>query len=218
MARPTIADLARAANVSISTVDRVLNGRDPVRRARAERVLKAAEEIGFYATGAIRQRLLTEQPQRTLGFILQKRSTPFYRLLGDALAEATSTSTAIRGHPVIDDLEEITPTAVSDRLLKLGKRTDAVALVAADHPHATKAIDQLKTSQVLVFALIPDLSASGRTGFIGLDNRKVGRTAAWTMANSCKRPGDIGIFVGSHRFLCQELCEMSFRSYFRENA
>jgi LacI family transcriptional regulator len=218
MARPTIADLARAANVSISTVDRVLNGRDPVRRPTADRVLKAAEEIGFYATGAIKQRLRTEKPERTLGFILQKRSTPFYRLLGDALAGATTTSTAIRGHPVIDYLEEITPATVSDRLLKLGKRTDAVALVAADHPHVTEAIDQLKTSQVPVFALISDLTAAGRTGFIGLDSRKVGRTAAWMMANFCKRPGDIGIFVGSHRFLCQELCEMSFRSYFRENA
>ena len=43
MARPTIADLARTAGVGISTVDRVLNGRDPVRRATAERVLAAAE-------------------------------------------------------------------------------------------------------------------------------------------------------------------------------
>jgi LacI family transcriptional regulator len=218
LARPTIADLARAANVSISTVDRVLNGRDPVRRPTAERVLKAAEEIGFHATGAIRHRLRTEKPERALGFILQKRSTPFYRLLGDALAEATATSSAIRGHPVIDHLEEITPTAVSNRLLKLGRRVDAVALVAADHPHVTKAIDQLKAAQVPVFALISDLTASGRTGFIGLDSRKVGRTAAWAMAHFCKRPGDLGIFVGSHRFLCQELCEMSFRSYFRENA
>ncbi|HSA81148.1 MAG TPA: LacI family DNA-binding transcriptional regulator [Geminicoccaceae bacterium] len=218
MARPTIADLARAANVSISTVDRLLNGRDPVRRPTAERVLKAAEEIGFYATGAIRQRLGTDKPERTLGFILQKRAKPFYRLLGDALAGATTTSAAIRGHPVIDFLEEITPTAVSDRLLRLGKRTDAVALVAADHPHVTNAIDQLRAAKVPVFALISDLTASGRAGYIGLDNRKVGRTAAWTMANFCKHPGEIGIFVGSHRFLCQELCEMSFRYYFRENA
>jgi LacI family transcriptional regulator len=218
MARPTIADLAQAANVSVSTVDRVLNGRDPVRRPTAERVLKAAEKIGFYGTGAIRQRLGSEKPERTLGFILQQRAKPFYRLLGEALAAATSGSPTIRGQAVIDHLDEIAPLAISERLLRLGRRVDAVALVAADHPHVTKAIDELKAAGVPVFALISDLTASARAGYIGLDNRKVGRTAAWTMANFCRRPGEIGILVGSHRFLCQELCEMSFRSYFRESA
>ena len=47
--RATIADLAQKAGVSVSTIDRILNGRDPVRKATAEKVLAAAEEIGFYA-------------------------------------------------------------------------------------------------------------------------------------------------------------------------
>ena len=34
MARPTIADLAKAAGVGLSTVDRVINGRAPVRPPR----------------------------------------------------------------------------------------------------------------------------------------------------------------------------------------
>ena len=31
-------------------------------------------------------------------------------------------------------------------------------------------------------------------------------------------PGKVGIIVGSHRFLCQEIAEISFRAYLRENA
>ena len=50
MNRPTIADLAQASNVSVSTVDRVLSGRQSVRKATAEKVLSAAEAIGFYGT------------------------------------------------------------------------------------------------------------------------------------------------------------------------
>jgi LacI family transcriptional regulator len=83
MERPTIADLARAAKVSISTVDRVLNGRDPVRPQTAERVLAAAEAIGFYATGVIRQRLGKDKPDRTFGFLLQQRSRPFLSASGE---------------------------------------------------------------------------------------------------------------------------------------
>jgi LacI family transcriptional regulator len=218
MQRPTIAELARAANVSVSTVDRVLNGRDPVRRVTAEQVLAAAERIGFYAVGAIRQRIGTDRPERTFGFLLQQGSRTFYRLLGDALAEATRSSAAIRGRARIEFLEELTPEAVAKRLLKLGKEADAIAVVAADHPRVAQAIDQLSGRSIPVFALISDLTARNRAGYVGLDNWKVGRTAAWAIANICERPGPVGVLVGSHRYLCQDVCEMSFRSYFREHA
>lgn len=115
MDRPTIADLARAAGVSVSTVDRVLNGRDPVRPGTAERVLAAAEAIGFYATGLIRQQLGKDRPERTFGFLLLQRSRSLYQLLGDALAEATRAAPAIRGRPIVDFLDDLSPSSVSDR-------------------------------------------------------------------------------------------------------
>ena len=58
--RPTIADLARAADVSVATVDRVLNARHRVRETTAERVLGAAEAIGYHATPLIKSRLRAE--------------------------------------------------------------------------------------------------------------------------------------------------------------
>lgn len=214
MARPTIADLALAAGVSVSTVDRVLNGRDPVRRPTAERVLAAAERIGFHGTGAIRQRLGADAPERKLAFVLQQRSVPFYALLGDALAEAAR---AARGRPRVVYLDDLAPESVAGRLLEAGEEADAVALVAADHPRVTGAIDQLHARGVPVLALVSDLSAPNRAGYVGLDNWKVGRTAAWAVANLRRRPGNVAILVGSHRYRCQEACEMGARSYFREH-
>src|SRR5437868_4518344 len=102
MDRPTIADLARAAQVSVSTVDRVLNARDPVRSATAARVLAAAESIGFHASSVIRQRLGRDRPGRTFGFLLQQRSSIFYQGLGRELGEAVQASPAISGRSVIE--------------------------------------------------------------------------------------------------------------------
>ena len=93
-----------------------------------------------------------------------------------------------------------------------------MAVVSADHPRVTQAIDALRARGVPVFALISDLSAPSLAGYVGLDNWKVGRTAAWAVARLCKVPGKVAIFVGSHRYRCQETCEISFRSYFREHA
>ncbi len=48
--RATIADVAAAAQVSVATVNRVLSGKQPVRKATARQVVQAAEALGFYAS------------------------------------------------------------------------------------------------------------------------------------------------------------------------
>lgn len=218
MSRPTITDVARAAGVGVATVDRVINGRARVRPETAQRVLKAAEAVGFRASGLIRRRLEERGAERTLGFVLQKRTTPFYCMLADALTEATKSSRLVQGRPVVEFLEELTPQAVVEKLHRLGSKADALAVVAADHPHVNQAIDQLHARGVPTVTLVSDLTATQRAGHVGIDNRKVGRTAAWMIARLSRRPGKVGVLMGSHRYLCQELCEISFRSYFRENA
>ncbi len=55
--RPTIADLARTANVSVATVNRILAGSASVRPRTIEKVERAAEQIGFYGLGVIEDRL-----------------------------------------------------------------------------------------------------------------------------------------------------------------
>ena len=218
MKRPTIADLARAADVSISTVDRVLNGRNPVRRDKAERVLATARAIGFHAEQAIRQRLTSEKPERVFGFILLREKGSFYGAVAQALAQAVETAATIRGRVKLVFQEDQTPAAVADSITALAKSVDAMAIVAADHPRVSQAIDQVSARGVPVISLISDLTATTRAGYVGLDNWKVGRTAGWAMAHLCHQPGKVGILVGSHRYLCQDTAEMSFRSYLREHA
>lgn len=61
--RPTITDLAKAAGVSVATVDRVLNGRHKVREETARRVYDAAKSIGYHAVSLLRQRVFEDLPQ-----------------------------------------------------------------------------------------------------------------------------------------------------------
>jgi LacI family transcriptional regulator len=216
--RVTIADVAKAAGVSLSTVDRVLNGRAPVRRDTAQRIHEVAESIGFHAAGVIRERVRGKRARFTLGFLLEPDESAFHRDLGRVLAEAVEAQAEFCEAPVIEHVDDISPEAVSLRLRAMAERVDAVALTAADHPLISAEIERLKAQGVPVFALISDLSTPARAGYAGLDNRSVGRTAAWLLTHMAREPGKLAIFVGSHRFLCQELCEMSFRSYVREHA
>ncbi len=179
-------------------------------------MLRAAESIGFHAAPLLKQRLRSDAAERTFAFLLQ-RPDPFYAQLGADLAAATRALTQFRGKPVIEFMPDLSPAAVAERLLRLGEKAHAAGIVSVDHPRVSDAIAILEGA-----ARRPSspssLSSAQRPRAIGRDNRKEGRTAAWLIAKAAKRPGKVGIIVGSHRFLCQEIAEISFRAYLRENA
>jgi len=216
--RPTLDDVARHCGHSRSTVDRVLNGRSNVREDTAQRIRASAEALGFYAAGVITERLRDVRPRLTLGFLLQLPNAVFYRGLAAALTQATQDCPTLRGRAVVEYLKDQTPECVAEHLADLGQRVDAIAVVTADHALVNNAIEALHQRQVPVFGLISDLSSPLRAGYAGLDNRRVGRTAAWLISELAHAPGPVAIFVGSHRFQCQELSEISLRSYMREHA
>lgn len=215
--RPTIADLAKAAGVSVATVDRVLNRRLPVSADTAQRVVQAAEAIGYHATGLLKRRLI-ETPTRRFGFLLQKRDDVFYAAFGQELARATTSSKDVNGKALVDFSEELVPRTIAARLEAMAEKCDAVALVAVDHPHVSDAIERVTRKGKPVFTLLSDVAQSPRKAYLAADSRKSGRTAAWAIARMAERPGKVGILVGSHRYLSQDLAEISFRSYLREHA
>jgi len=216
--RPTLAAVAEAAGVSSATVDRVLNSRLPVREATALRVIKAAERIGYHAAGVMRERLREQGTVRRLGFCLQKRKDPFYQAFGEAIAAAAAGHGPETAVAVFDYMDALEPAAIAAQLLALGRKVDALAVVAVDHPHVTAAVDALHAEGKPVFTLLSDLSAPQRAAYVGVDNRQSGRTAAWAISRLARRAGKVAVFVGSHRYLGQETSEISFRSYLREHA
>jgi LacI family transcriptional regulator len=216
--RPTITDLAAAAGVSVATVDRVLNARHPVRETTARRVYEAASAIGYHATELVRHRLSQNLPFYRLGFLLQRPEQHFYQALAHAISVAVEGAVTFRGAARIEYAESQTPAEVAAKLKAIAARSQAVAIVAIDHPTITAAVAELRDAGIPVFSLLSDTADSARTTYIGLDNRKAGRTAGWFIARTAKAPGKVAIFVGSHRFLGQELREIGLRTYFRENA
>lgn len=213
-----MADVAQAAGVGVATVDRVINRRAPVRPATAQRVLEAAQALGFRRTSLIRHRVGEAARTPTLGFVLQSARSPFYRELADALRQACAALATPGGRAVVLHLEDLTPRHVARRVEELAQSCDAVAVVASDHPQIAQTVEAVVATGVPVFALVSDLTTTSVAGYVGVDNRRMGHTAAWMVSRLCPRPGKVGLILGSHRYLCQEQCEVSFRAYLREHA
>ncbi|MCP3968998.1 MAG: LacI family transcriptional regulator [Rhodobacteraceae bacterium] len=214
--RPTIQDVADEAGVSIATVDRVLNDRLKVRKETARKVSEAAHRIGYHASNLIEQRLRADLPELRIGYVLQKEKQAFYQTLAAEAERAARTVPGIRGRAVIEFAASQSPAEVADLMLGLGRRVDAVAAVAVNHPRITEAVIELKTAGTPALALFNDFAEGERLSYVGLNNLKIGRIAAWMLATAARKPGKIAIFVGGHRWHGHELRETGLRSFFRE--
>lgn len=214
----TIQAIAEAAGVSTATVDRVLNSRLPVREGTALRVIDAADRLGYHAVHLMRQRLPVRGAKRRLGFCLQKRSSPFYQAFAQALRDAVARQTDGRGTAVIEFVDDLEPAVIGQQLLELGRRCDALGVVALDHPHVNAAVAQLHEEGHPCLALLTDLSSPLRLGCVSIDDRQRGRMAAWAVRRLSRREGEVAVFIGSHRYLGQETSEMAFRAALREQA
>ncbi|MFN3278116.1 MULTISPECIES: LacI family DNA-binding transcriptional regulator [Paracoccus] len=195
MSRPTIHDVARIAGVSLSTVDRVLNDREGVRRATRARVAEAMQQLGYERNIAAAN--LARRRQYRLLFVLPAGGNSFMRGLEreiGARAEAWEfTAISVTTVPPFDD------AALAGALQSIDPaQTDGVAVVATDSAAVRAALAALRDRGVAVVTLVSDLPSSRRQHFVGIDNVQAGRTAASLLGRFCRgRTGSIVTVAGS---------------------
>ncbi|NQV99963.1 MAG: LacI family DNA-binding transcriptional regulator [Rhodospirillales bacterium] len=176
--RPRISDIARAAGVSVATVDRVLHGRPGVKKQTTDLIQSTMDRLA-YGTPASHLRT----PQRKLKFdvILPVGPNSFMDMLADELRLA---SDAIPNAGVTLNLHRIDrfdPQVLTDYVRRIAPETDGIAVVAVENPMVREAINEIASAGIPVVTLVSDLSSSRRLSYVGLDNRAAGRTAGHLM-------------------------------------
>jgi LacI family transcriptional regulator len=217
--KTTLAAIAREAHVGIATVDRVINQRATVRPETARRVIAAAHKLGFALEKSHQLFETMGQPAARIkmGFILLRKEHSFYAQLADSLLEQAAPYYDAEHPPqfMFHDISAVSDTAAA--ITQLSQSVDVIGVLALDNPMIRFAVEEASRQGVKVFTLLSDLSVHSRAGYIGWDNQQAGRTAGWAVERLCHRQGDVGVIIGDNRFLCQETCEISFRSYLREH-
>ncbi len=216
--RPTITDVARAAGVSVATVDRVLNGREAVREVTARQVYEAASRIGYHAAALIGQRVAADLPLLRFGVVLHKERQAFYQAFAAELQRSVRLVPGVRAEVSIAFAASQSPGDFARLMLGFRGRADAVAATAVTHHEITEAVELLKAQGIPTFALLNDFAQGVRHNYLGMNNIKVGRIAAHMIATAAHKSGKLAVFVGGYRWHGHELRETGFRSYVREMA
>lgn len=215
--RPGMSALAAAAGVSVATVDRLLNGRETVSGQTRSAVLEAALRIGHPAAARLTDTTAqTAAPTIRFGVLLHKQGQEFYQNLAREMRAAVASLPGIKGRLELEFAASQAPGEVAGLLRGMAGRCDVIAATAVNHPEITAAVEELKQQGVAVFSLLSDFAQGVRAGYIGLNNLKVGRTAAWMISLSARSQGKVAIFVGGARWHGHDLRETGFRAYLRE--
>lgn len=178
--RPTTHDIAREAEVSLATVDRVLNNRTGVSAKTHERVNQAIKKLGYVRDVSAAN--LAKKRQYKMAFVLPEDKGLFQQSLRSAIEEASVRGFADRTQIQLVSVPPNEPHALVLKLKKLlKKKIDGVAIMAPATPQLRDAISELKNNGVAVVALVSDQPDSECDHFVGINNVAAGRTAAVLM-------------------------------------
>jgi hypothetical protein len=102
--------------------------------------------------------------------------------------------------------EEGEPAEVAATLTKIKSRgTHGILLKAHDHPLVARAVDDLAAAGIPTVTLATDIPASRRVGYVGIDNRAAGATAAYVITKMAgAQPGSVLISLSSSTFHGEE--------------
>lgn len=194
--RITVHDLARAAGVSLATVDRVLNGRPGVRPATIARVEEAIARIGFRRD--LTASMLARARDIRLVFILPEGTNQFMTRLAEAVETIGAQARGERMVFALDRIRSIDAQALADALDAIDAEThDGAVIVAIDKPAVHAAVARAAGRGLKIVTLVSDLPGSARRAFVGIDNVAAGRTAGGLMGRFCPNGGRVVLVAGS---------------------
>ncbi len=197
MVRATVHDVARAAGVSLATIDRVLNRRGGVRAATIEKVEQAISRLDYRRDSAAA--MLAKQHEYRLAFVIPTGVNTFLSNLAAEVRRLADLGRADRVSIAIVEVPPFDGEALAAALKQLETQSlTGAAVVATDNSTVRQAIDRLVARGVSVVTLVSDVPASKRAHYVGIDNSAAGRTAASLMGRFLRgEKGRIAIVAGS---------------------
>jgi len=209
--RYRVREIAQQAGLSEATVDRVLHNRPNVRESTRREVEQAIRDLDKQ-----RSQLRLAGRKYLVDVVMQapQRFSSAFREAVEAELPALAPA-VVRSRFHFRETGSV-PEMV-DTLDKIRVRgSHGVILKAQDTDLVAEAIDWLTAEGIPVVTFVTDVPRSRRVGYVGVDNRDAGATAAYLIDEWLgDSPAGVLVTLSSNAFRGEEEREMGFRSEMR---
>ncbi|WP_207101277.1 LacI family DNA-binding transcriptional regulator [Paracoccus shandongensis] len=190
MAKVTLEDVARAAGVSLATVDRVVNRRGGVSADKEAAILSAARRLGL-------DRSLTVRPTLTkrIAILIQPPSNPFHDQLRQGIDQARAIHRDLNLLFQVERIDPTRPDRIAQQIARAAAWADGMILTVPAAPRIVAAVEALPP-RIPVVTMADDLPGPRRAAFVGPDDRQSGRVAGDLMGYLMARAGEALVLIG----------------------
>jgi LacI family transcriptional regulator len=209
-----VREIAQQSGLSEATVDRVLHDRPGVRESTRNEVRRAIADLDRQADQV---RLAGQTFLIDLVMVAPARFSDAVRSALEAeLVNLRPALIRVRFHL----RQEGEPAQVAATLSRIAARgSHGILLKAPDHLLVAAAVDELAATGVPTVTLVTDVPDSRRVGYVGIDNRAAGATAAYLITSTAgPQPGPVLMSLSSSTFHGEEEREAGFRATMAELA
>mgnify|MGYP002717591393 CR=1 FL=1 len=171
MGKVTLEDVARAAGVSLATVDRVVNRRGGVSADKEAEILSAARRLGL-------DRSLTVRPTlaKRIAILIQPPTNPFHDQLRQGIEQARAIHRDLNLLFQVEHIDPAQPDRIAAQIARAAAWADGMILTVPAAPQIVAAIEALPP-RIPVVTMADDVPAASRAAFVGPDDRQSGRVA-----------------------------------------
>jgi LacI family transcriptional regulator len=197
----TAKEIAKAARISRSTVQRALSGNPSVSGETRKRILEIARSAGYRPNRHARALVMRRQ-KVAYAAILTVPENIFMQEVLKGITKAreelkdSGGRLSIRFMETIDGAEQ---ARLIDELVR--KSVRGIVMIPVDCDEVREAVARGVQRGTAFVTLATDLGKSRRLCFVGQDNHGSGRVAGELMSFLLRRGQKVACFVGSHQFL-----------------
>ncbi len=213
--KPLLADIAARAQVSLATVDRVVNRRKGVSERTRRRVLEAAREVGYLGDEEAAQ--IAAPRAMKISVLLPAGTNPYLRLLGERVRERVGRAGALDPFLRCYFIESFNAGALAEALRRSSDWSDGIAFFAIEHPEVRAAAAEVAEQGTRLVTVVSNLGERAGVAHVGLDNHAVGRTAGLLVGRLAgRREGAVALVAGSRNYRAHSEREAGFLSLLDE--
>ncbi|MDO5136334.1 MAG: LacI family DNA-binding transcriptional regulator [Eubacteriales bacterium] len=198
----TINEIARLANVSRATVDKVIHKRPGVKEETRERIQAILENVDYHPNPIGKALVLSKNPIK-IGVIPTPEYNPFIQVLLQGIKKAQKEFSPFGFEVIVKMPTTLEPAELISILLEFENLNVAgIALIPIDNPQVIKKLNDMQDNGIKILTFNSPLESIRGFCYVGQNHVKAGSVAAGLMEKLLPQGGKVGIIISSKTLSC----------------